>query len=133
VARAGTTVNTDGLRDFRRDLRRLEPEVDKELRGELRDAVGKVAAIAALLAPRRTGTLARSYRPFVTQRTAGIRSTLPYAPVIEYGGTISPRGTDILIRRSEPVTRAVQRETDRIVDEFGDAVERAADQTGWRA
>jgi hypothetical protein len=51
--------------------------------------------------------------------------------VIEYGGTISPRGTDITIKRSEPVTRAVQRQTDTIVDAFGDAVERAADKTGW--
>jgi hypothetical protein len=125
-------VRTDSLREFRRDLRRLSPELDKELRQEMRDVVGKVAAQAALLAPRRTGTLARSYRPFVTQRSAGIRSALPYAPVIEYGGTIAPRGVDITFRRSEPVTRAVMRETDQIVESFSDAVERAADQTGWR-
>jgi hypothetical protein len=125
-------VETDGLREFRRDLKRLAPEVDKELRQEMRDAVAKVAAQAALLAPRRKGTLAGSYRPFVTQRSAGIRSALPYAPVIEYGGTIAPRGVDIRFRRSEPVTRAVLRETDEIVESFSDAVERAADQTGWR-
>jgi hypothetical protein len=131
-ARGGFEVRTEGLRDFRRDLKRMDPQLDKELRVELRDAVVKVTARAALLAPRRTGALAKSYRPFVTQRQAGIRSSLPYAPVIEYGGTISPRGTDIVIKRSEPVTRAVERETDEIVDAFGDAVERAADKTGWR-
>jgi hypothetical protein len=130
--RGGFTVSTDGLREFRRDLKRLDPALDRELRGELRDAVVKVAARAALLAPRRTGALAKSYRPFVTQRSAGIRSSLPYAPVIEFGGTIAPRGTDITFRRAEPVTRAVMREADEIVESFGDAVERAADRTGWR-
>jgi hypothetical protein len=132
AGRGEVTVNTEGLREFRRDLKRLDPELDRQLRGELRDAVAKVAAQAALLAPRRTGTLAKSYRPFVTQRTAGIRSSLPYAPVIEFGGTISPRGTPITFRRAEPVTRAVMREADEIVESFGDAVERAADKTGWR-
>jgi hypothetical protein len=125
-------VETDGLREFRRDLKRLAPEVDKELRQEMRDAVVKVAAQAALLAPRRTGALARSYRPFVTQRSAGIRSALPYAPVVEYGGEISPRGTPIRFARRLPVTTAAEQYADRLVDEFGDAVERAADRTGWR-
>lgn len=124
-------VGTDGLREFRRDLKRLDPAVARELQTELRDAAGKVAAQAALLAPRRTGRLARSYRAFVRLRAAGVRSSLPYAPVIEYGGSIQPRGVDILFKRAEPVTRAVERQAGMIVDEFGDAVERAADKTGW--
>jgi hypothetical protein len=132
MARQDFQVSTDGLRDFRRDLRRLEPEVDKELRKELRQAVAIVAARAASLAPRQSGTLARSYRPFVTQRSAGIRSSLPYAPVVEYGGEISPRGTPIRFARRLPVTTAAEQYADRLVDEFGDAVERAADRTGWR-
>jgi hypothetical protein len=124
-------VHTEGLRDFRRDLKHLDPQLDKELRVELREAVGKVTAQAALLAPRRTGALARSYRPFVMQRSAGVRSRLPYAPVIEYGGTIRPRGVPILIQRSQPVTRAVERQTEQIVSEFADAVDRAARKAGW--
>jgi phage gpG-like protein len=129
VARDGVTVSTDGLRDFRRDLRRLEPEVDKELRKELRQAVAVIAARAAQIAPRQSGALARSYRPFVTQRSAGIRSALPYAPVIEYGGTISPRGAEIRFAQRLPVTTAVEQYADRLVEEFSDAVERAWDQS----
>jgi hypothetical protein len=125
-------IETEGMRDLRRDLKRLDPEIDKELRVELRDTVKRVAEVASGLAPVRSGALARSYRPFVTTKSAGIRSALPYAPVIEYGGTISPRGTPITFDRSEPVTRAVMRQADRVVDEFGDALERAADKTGWR-
>jgi hypothetical protein len=133
MARGDVTVNTAGLREFRRDLRRLEPELDKELRKELRTAVAIIAARAASIAPRQSGALARSYRPFVTARSAGIRSALPYAPVIEYGGTISPRGAEIRFAQRLPVTTAVERYADKLVDDFGDAVERAADHTGWRS
>ena len=124
-------VNTTGLREFRRDLRRIDAEVDKELRVELREAVGTVAAQAAATAPRRTGRLAASYRPFANLRTAGVRSRLPYAGVIEYGGTIRPRGTPIEIRRYAPITGAIKQHTERIVEQFGDAVDRAARNTGW--
>jgi phage gpG-like protein len=124
-------IRTDGLRDLRRDFKRVDRDIDRGLVGDLRDEVAKVAAEASMLAPRRTGALAGSYRPFVTMRAAGIRSRLPYAGVHEYGGTISPRGADIVIRRSEPVTRAVARQEDAIVDGFGDAVEKAARRAGW--
>ena len=127
----GFAIETDGLREFRRDLKRLSPELDKELRGELKEAAGRVAREASTLAPRRTGRLAGSYRTSVTLRSASIRSRLPYAQVIEYGGTIEPKGAPIKIERSLPVTRAVLRQADRVVHEFGDAVERAADKTGW--
>src|SRR3954465_1154146 len=100
-------VKVDGLRDFRRDLKRTDTEAAKALQKELRQAVGKVAIEAAATAPRKTGTLARSYRPFTRGNVAGVRSNLPYAPVIEYGGTIEPKGSPVHIRRYEPVTRAV--------------------------
>jgi len=124
-------VGTDGLRELRRDLKKLDNDLAKGLTRELREEVAKVASEAGTLAPRLTGALADSYRPFVTARAAGIRSRLAYAPVHEYGGTISPRGADIVIKRSEPVTRAVIRQTDAIVDGFGDAVERSARKAGW--
>jgi hypothetical protein len=126
-------IGVEGLRDFRRDLRRLEPALDAELRKEMRRAVAIVAVRAGQIAPKQSGKLAKSYRPFITQRTAGIRSSLPYAPVIEFGGTISPRGTPITFQRMEPVTRAVEQYAAKLVDDFGDAVQRAADRTGWRA
>lgn len=126
-------VHTEGWRELRRDLRKFEPEIDKQLRKNVGAIIGSsVVAAASAAAPRRTGALAASYRPFVTQRGAGVRSKLPYAAVHEYGGTISPQGTPITIRRSAPITRAVERLTDRIVDAIGDAVEQAADATGWR-
>jgi phage gpG-like protein len=125
-------VDIRGLRELRRGLRRMDNEVAKELTRELRQAVVKVAQRAAQFAPRDSGRLAASYRPFVRSKAAGVRSALPYAAVQEYGGVIRPRGTDIRIARNLPVTRAAEAEADRLVDDFGDAVERAADQVGWR-
>src|SRR5687768_14091777 len=120
MARGEFAVKVEGLAELRRDLRLLEPATAKEVQRVLRDAAGVIAREAALLAPRRTGALAESYRPYTRGNRAGVRSRLPYAAVHEYGGTISPRGTDILIQRSEPVTRAVERQTDTVVRELGD-------------
>lgn len=110
----------------------MEPETGKALQRELKEVVGKVAAEAALLAPRRTGALAESYKAYTRGNVAGVRSALPYAGVIEFGGTISPRGTPITIQRSAPITRAVQRQTDSIVEHVGDAIDTAARRAGWR-
>lgn len=132
MARGEYAVKVNGLAELRRDLRRLEPATLKEIQRTLKGAADVVAREAALLAPRRTGALAASYKPYTRGNRAGVRSNLPYAAVHEYGGTISPRGADILIRRSEPITRAVERQADTVVREIGDGIERAALQSGWR-
>jgi hypothetical protein len=125
------TVEVKGLAEFRRDLRLMEPEVGKDVQRVLRGAVAMVAAQASLLAPRKTGALAGSYRPYTRGNRAGVRSRLPYAGVVEYGGTISPRGTPIKFRRSLPVTRAVLREQDEIVEALAGGIQAAAHRTGW--
>ena len=131
MARGDYDVQVKGLADLRRDLRRLDQEALKEIRGALKDAADVVARDAATLAPRRTGRLAASYRPFTSGNVAGVRSRLPYAGVIEFGGTIRPRGVPIEIRRYEPVTRAVERQRDRVVEQVADGIEAAAKRTGW--
>jgi hypothetical protein len=124
-------VTTNGLREFRRDIRKLEPEVDKELGRELREVGGPVLSQARSLAPRLTGELARSLRLSVTQRSMSIYSTLPQAPVLHWGGTIRPRGVGITFPRTEFATRAILANADRLVDGIGDGVERAAERLGW--
>lgn len=131
MAKGEYAVKVNGLAELRRDLRRLQPETAKQIQRVLKDAAGVIAHEAALLAPRKTGALAESYRPFTRGNRAGVRSRLEYAAVHEYGGTISPRGVDILIKRSEPVTRAVERETDTIVRELAAGMEIAAQNSGW--
>jgi hypothetical protein len=59
---AQPSIRVDGLREFRRDLKRLEPEIDRELRKDIKAVAEKVAAEARTVAPRRTGEYARSIR-----------------------------------------------------------------------
>lgn len=125
-------VRVDGLREFRRDLRKVDREVDKELRGEIKDAANTVLEEARATAPIRTGALARSLKVSVTGRGASIYSALPYAPVVHWGGVIEPRGVPIRFPRTEFITRAVERGADRLVEDIGDGVERAAKRAGWK-
>ena len=53
-------IDIKGMRQFRRDLKQLDNDVDKELRGELKEIARDVAVEAAILAPRRSGALAAS-------------------------------------------------------------------------
>src|SRR4051812_28631651 len=94
-------VQTHGLAELRRDLKRLDPLVDRELRDSIREAAGKVAVTAGALAPFRTGELAHSIRPYVSGARASVGSTLPYAGVVHWGGTIRPRGVPIKFARTE--------------------------------
>lgn len=124
-------IDTPGLRDFRRDLKRLQPLIAKELTGELRDISQPVVIRAASLAPRLTGELARSLRVSVQQRGVSIYSTLPQAPVLHWGGTIRPRGVPITFPRTEFISRAVEEHADRLLDDVSDGVERASHRAGW--
>ena len=124
-------VEIKGLRDFRRDLKRLEPEVEKELKADFREISRTILGLALAGTPRDSGDLARSLRTFVTARGAGIRSRLDYANVVHWGGTIQPRGTPIVFERTEFLTRPLQQEEDRVMNDAEQAIDRAARKTGW--
>jgi phage gpG-like protein len=125
-------VRTQGLAELRRDMRRLEPLVDRELRESIKEAAGKVAVTAGALAPRDSGALAHSIRPFVSGARASIGSTLPYAGVVHWGGEIRPRGVPIRFERTEFISRAVDDHADELVEDIADGVDRAARRAGWR-
>ena len=85
MARDDVNVHIEGLAEFRRDLRSIDRALPREVNQVIKSAVGRVAAEASRTAPRQSGTLAGSYRPFTRGNIAGVTSRLPYAPVIEYG------------------------------------------------
>lgn len=124
-------VNVKGLAEFRRNVRRVDAEANREIGVALSHGAEIAADAARLLAPRRTGALAASYRAYRRGNHAGVRSNLPYAPVIEFGGTIRPRGVPIMFKRQAPVTRAVERNETAIVREVEQGIVRAAQRTGW--
>jgi phage gpG-like protein len=124
-------VPVEGLREFHRDLKRLEPEAAKLFRADLRAIGVRVAGEARSQAVQRTGAYARSIRPRVTVRGVSVGSRLPQAGVLHFGGTIRPRGVPILFPARPVISEAVDRNTDRLVNDLGDAVEQAALRTGW--
>jgi phage gpG-like protein len=125
-------IRTENLAQLRRDLKRLDPLIDRELRDSIKEAADKVAVTAGALAPRDSGALQQSIRPFVSGAKASVGSTLPYAGWLEFGGTIRPRGVPITIRGSGFVGRAVEDHADQIVEDIGDGIDRAARRAGWR-
>ena len=125
------TVAVVGLRDFRGDLKHLRPDIQKELQGELKTIAQDVAQKAAASAPRRTGTMATSYRGAAsTGLRAVVRNRQFYSRFIEFG--FHPRGSSTMVAGRNVIGRILERDEDRIVDEVGDALERAAEKAGWR-
>lgn len=82
----GVAVRIDGLTDLLKNLKKLEPEVSKELRGRLREIVKVVAADARKRAPHKSGALAKKIVPSVTNKGAAVQSKAPHARISEFGG-----------------------------------------------
>ncbi|MGI8593938.1 MAG: hypothetical protein ACR2ML_06155 [Solirubrobacteraceae bacterium] len=119
-------VTVEGLRDLRRDLKRIGTDANRDARDALRRAGQKVLDKAAGDAPRGTrplppGRRKRLYqtgRVAVTQRAVDIRFTAPYAKVVHWGGTIRPRGAPITFRRRPFLADAAEAQMDEFVDEL---------------
>lgn len=119
-------IRVEGLAQLNRTFGRLSKEMRAGQLAEMKKVAELVARTAATLAPRRSGRLAGSYKPAATNKGAAVYSTVPYAAVHEWGGTIAPRGTPIRIRRSEPVGKALEAQSAAVVDELGALFDRLA-------
>jgi len=124
-------IKVEGLAEFRRDLRAIDRKLPRELNKAQREALKGTAQKAAQLAPKRSGRLAASIRPFATARAAGLRSPLIYANAQHWGGTVGPKKTSY-IRPTFFAFRAVRGDLDEIVDKLGDAVEAVARKHGFK-
>jgi phage gpG-like protein len=123
-------VHIQGLRELRRDLRAISKDAPKDLNKAFKEVARPIVARAQSLAPRRSGRLASSIRAGTRGDRLFIRSPLPYAGVVHWGGTIRPKGAPITFRRTEFITRAVAEKQDELIDRLGDAIEDSA--RGWR-
>lgn len=130
---ADPPVRLEGFKEFRRDLKKLEPDVAKRLQQDIKQAAGKVASSASSAAQSyaKTGKYARSIKPYVTAKGASVGSRLPQAGVLHYGGTIRPRGVPIKFPARPVISTALDQQTDQIINDLGDAVEQAAKHAGW--
>ena len=84
----GTGVQIEGMREVKRALRDLGPDIRREFRhGVFKDAAELVAARARPLVPHRSGRLAASYRGTTRGYAGVVTSSVPYAQFIYWGGT----------------------------------------------
>ena len=120
----------------RRDLKMIERGIGREVTAAFRTAGMVVAARTAALTPRGPGPRAGAKNPndrlphvadTIRAGTKGkaitVRSTHPAAPVLEFGGTIRPRGAPIHFRAramaktaGERTTADLERELERQLD-----------------
>jgi hypothetical protein len=129
-------IEVHGLRDFRRELRRMGQEFPRELRQANKGAADLVAPEARRRVPRgphqgggRVQPIIASVKAGGTQRAGyvaigGARS--PHAPVYEFGGTLRRHAS---ASRTQVTARpflypAIAARTDEVVDFYGRALDR---------
>lgn len=87
-------IRINGLNEFVRNLKQLEPELPKVLRVAFNQAGEQIVTEARSKVPKLTGAAARSVKGKSTQkvfRIAGGSKRVPYYPWLDFGGT-TPRG-----------------------------------------
>jgi hypothetical protein len=132
VAGRDAGVRVEGLREFRRDLKRVSPAVNREFGRDLKRAGESVAVEARAHAVKRTGEYAGSIKVVAARGGVAVGSRLPQANVLHWGGTIRPRGAPITFRARPVISEAADHQANRLLEAGGDAVERAARLAGWR-
>lgn len=81
-------VEVDGLKAFRRDLNKIDPELTKSLRSELIDIGRDVASDAAGRVPSRSGRAKASIKSGASGNNAyvaGGKKTVPYYGWLDFG------------------------------------------------
>jgi hypothetical protein len=131
-ARSSGAVRIEGLTGLQRDLKHLVPTARRDITAALKEGAVEVARAAGPLSAHRSGALAGSWRPGASMMQGFVKSRLPYAGVLEYGGTIRPKGAPVVIKAHPAGTRALAAKEEKIVERVGDAIDRAAVKHGWR-
>lgn len=136
----------DGLRELRRDLRKIDKGIDRELRQELTSAAEPLRDAAAARAPRGTRPIPKSRRPRrrladslrVSLRgdTVAIRSPVPHARIVHDGGR-RPVGGDrggrwIRVPARPFIADAAEGQAGRLLERLGDRVDAFARRNGFK-
>lgn len=126
-------LKVEGMWEFRKALRAVDTELPKQLRKGLNTVAELVADEAATRVPVRSGALRDSIRPRSTQSEGRVmmgRARVPYAGWIDFGGTISPRGTPMtrpfirngryLFVTADEMAPRIRKESERLLNRFAD-------------
>ena len=123
------TIRADfqNITETRRDLNSVELGLGRELSGPLRRGADGIATKAGPFTPRGPGPQSsRDVLPHIGDTILGaafgsgavVVSTHPGAPVLEYGGTISPKGYPIVFPSHAMAHKAGEAELPRIESEI---------------
>ena len=117
------SLRVENLAATQRALRRADKAASTRLNAELKGMAQETADRARQLAPRRSGKLAASIRPYARRGEVGVRASAQnqgynYAGRIEYDRT---SGRPFL----RPAVAETVEDANRVLDQIGDAIERA--------
>jgi phage gpG-like protein len=146
--RTDLAIQVDGLREFRRALKSVSPEAEKEVRDTLRTFGNRALAKAKRNSPVSPktkmvkgqpvapGSLRDSIKVSVTQREAALYSNSPYARAHEWGAggrgnsQMRPKGVPIKIPRSQMLGNAVYFYRNTLGYELANLVDKSAEKYG---
>jgi len=134
--RRDLAIQVEGLSAFRRALKSVSPEAEKEFRTALRTFGKRSLAKARTNSPVRTGALRKSIKLSVTQREAALYSNSPYAQAHEWGSKgasnsqVRPRGVPIEIPRSQMLGNAVYFYRNTLGYELANVMDKSAEKYG---
>lgn len=133
-------IRIEGLRSLQRDIRRVVPELKRDVPIAIQHAVeDTLLRPAQALAPHRTGRLAASLRVVRAGNRVAIRSRLPYANVIHWGGTtgrhhrpgIGGSGS-VHVTANLFIAKAIDHGATRTVEAIADNLDHTFRRNGWR-
>lgn len=127
---AGSRVIVTGLRELNAALKALDADAQKAMSAALKEIAEGVASDVRSLVPRRSGRLAASYKPRGSAKGAAIAfggSSAPYAPWIEFGGSVG-KGHDRRAPHSGATKRAIVKGGRYLYPAIGDNMEDVAEK-----
>lgn len=140
---AASGVRATGLRKLGRDVDRAKRKIENTLSDEIRRGVQRATRTAKSSIPRGPGRPpghAADYLKYKMRGKFGIIEwgkgvDLPYTGWLEFGGTISPRGTAIR-RKHKPggyyVYPAIRKESNEIVKRVGHSIDNVLKASGFQ-
>lgn len=131
-----TKVEVRGIRQLNSALKKMEGDLDKQLRAAFLSIAERVSSDAAGRVPKRTGRAASSIKPKASTRGASIAfggSRAPYYPWLDFGGRVGIKKsvTRPFIKRGRYVYPAIEDDNQFIRDKTDEALERIARAAGF--
>lgn len=130
-------IKIGGLRQFSKDLRKIDAELPKELRKVGNAAAELVVTTGRPKIPKRSGAAARSLRVASTRTAARVRAggaRVPYYPWLDYGGEGRIKGRPAarkFVKTGRYLYPSYYAVRDQVATELEAGLRRVASSTGW--